>query len=106
VRKTFENSAQALDELVSTIRMASIRGRRWLDPEQARGLARLDAAPELLFPGQQQMLAWIRRNRDLDPFSAPVMIDRAAALVFVTHILCCSCAMYFSAAASTLLMDE
>src|ERR1019366_6921776 len=45
---------------------------RRLDPENARGLAALDAAPELLLGGEQEMLVErIRRYRDLDPFAAP-----------------------------------
>ena len=31
----------------------------------------------------------------------PVMIESAADLALVTHMLCCSCAMCFSAAASS-----
>ena len=46
--------------------------RPWrLDAKQARGLAGLDAAPELLLGGQQQVLVErIGRNRHLDPFAA------------------------------------
>jgi hypothetical protein len=41
--------------------------------EQARGLTALDAAPELLLRREQEVLVErIGRNRDLDPFSAPV----------------------------------
>ena len=44
---------------------------RRLDAEQARGLATLDAAPELLLRGQQEVLVErIRRDADLDPFAA------------------------------------
>ena len=44
---------------------------RRLDAEEARGLATLDAAPELLLRGQQEMLVErIRRDADLDPLAA------------------------------------
>jgi hypothetical protein len=42
-----------------------------LDPEQVRGLASLDAAPELLLCGEQQVLVErIGRNGHLDPLAA------------------------------------
>ena len=44
------NSAQELEALISTIRTASIRGRRRLDAERPRGLAVLDTAPEFSPP--------------------------------------------------------
>ncbi len=45
---------------------------RRLNAEQARGLATLDAAPELLLRGQQEMLVeGIRRDADLDPLATP-----------------------------------
>src|SRR6266581_5993440 len=44
---------------------------RWLDAEEARGLATLHAPPEFLFRGQQEVLVeWIGRNLDLDPLAA------------------------------------
>ena len=44
---------------------------RRLNAEQARGLATLDAAPELFLRGEQKVLVErIRRNADLDPFAA------------------------------------
>src|SRR5450755_164039 len=43
-----------------------------LDPEQARRLAALHTAPELLLGGQKQVLVErISHNGDLDPFAAP-----------------------------------
>ena len=55
-RKTAANSAQLLDEAhVDDADRLQPRPRR-LDPEQARGLAALDAAPELLLRGEQQVL--------------------------------------------------
>jgi hypothetical protein len=46
--------------------------RPWrFDPEQARGLAERDAAPELLLRGQEEVLVKrIGGNRDLNPFAA------------------------------------
>jgi hypothetical protein len=45
---------------------------RRLDAEQARGLAALDAAPELPLGGEQQVLVeQIGRDGDLDPLAAP-----------------------------------
>src|SRR5215207_4911948 len=42
---------------------------RWLDAEEARGLAGLDAAPELLLGGEQKVLIErVRVDLDLDPF--------------------------------------
>src|SRR5215472_11587262 len=41
-----------------------------LDAEEARGLARLDTAPELLFRGQQEVLVErIGRDGDLNPLA-------------------------------------
>ncbi|MGY4286215.1 hypothetical protein ACVWXO_005435 [Bradyrhizobium sp. LM2.7] len=38
---------------------------------------------------------------ELDPFAAPVMIDNTDERAATTHMLCCSCAMCLSAAASS-----
>jgi hypothetical protein len=79
-------------------------GARWLGVEETRGLAVLDAAPELLFRGQKDVLVeGIRRNRELDPLAAPVMIERAASLALVTQMLCWSWAMCFSLIGTTKL---
>jgi hypothetical protein len=44
---------------------------RWLDPEQARRVAGLDAAPELLLGGEDEvLLERVCRNGDLDPLPA------------------------------------
>ena len=70
-RNTLENSAQALDALISTIRTASMRGPGWLDAEDARALAALDAAPEFLFRRQKKVLIErIGWYLDLDPLPA------------------------------------
>ena len=43
---------------------------RRVDPEQGRGLAALDAAPELAFGGHNEVLIkWIGITSDLDPFA-------------------------------------
>ena len=47
-------------------------GLRRLDTEQARGLAALDATPELSLGGDDEVLVeWIGMSGDLDPFAAP-----------------------------------
>ena len=56
---------------MSTIRTASTLRPRRLDAEQMRGLAALDAAPELLLGRQQQVLVErIGRNGHFHPFAA------------------------------------
>src|SRR3984893_9868386 len=46
-------------------------GWRWLDAEEARALAALDAAPEFLFRGQQEVLVeGIGRYFDFNPLAA------------------------------------
>jgi hypothetical protein len=70
-RKLPANSAQALEKLISATRTASIRGRGASTPEEVRGLASLEAAPETLLGRQQQVLIErIRGNGDRDPFAA------------------------------------
>ena len=68
--KIAANSAQAFDELVSTMRTASTRARRF-DRKQGRGLAILDTAPELPLSSDNQVLVErIGMGRDLHPFAA------------------------------------
>jgi hypothetical protein len=71
-----------------------------LDPEEDRGIAALDAAPEFLFRGQKEVLvkgsAAILISTHLPP---PVMIESAASLALVTHKLCWTWAICFCAAA-------
>src|SRR6516164_8529446 len=65
------NSAQEFEPLMSTIRMASIRGFRRLNPNEARGLAAFDTAPELaLGCNDQVLIERIGMGSDLDPFAA------------------------------------
>ena len=97
------NSAQALEALMSTMRIASIRGLGGSTPNRRRRLAILDAAPELPLGGDDQVLVErIGVGRDLDPLAA-AGDDREHRGPWppTTHILCCSCGMYFSAAASS-----
>ena len=54
--KTAANSAQALEELMSTMRTASMRGFGGSTPNRRRGLAALHAAPEFPLGGDNQML--------------------------------------------------
>jgi hypothetical protein len=74
----------------------------WIDAEQTRGLAAFNASPEFSLGRNDQMLIeWVRMGGDLDPFAAARNDHSTAFLVATTHMLCCSCAMYFSAAASS-----
>ncbi len=59
-----------------------------------------DAAPELLFRREEEMLIQlIGSDRYLHPFAAAGDDREPAVLALVTHMLCWSWAMYFSAAA-------
>src|SRR5215212_11310145 len=72
---TAANSAQEFDSLMSTVRHRFDASPGRLDAEEARGLAGLDAAPELLLGGEQKVL--IERvgvDLDLDPL-APACDD-------------------------------
>ena len=70
-RRRPANSAQELDELMSTTRTASMRARGGSSQEQARRLAALNAAPELFLGCEQEVLVErISRDGDLDPFAA------------------------------------
>jgi hypothetical protein len=85
---------------MSTVLTASTLGPRRLNPEEARGLAALDAAPEFPFRGEQQVLVK-RVGENSTHLPPPVMMERTAVLDAATNILCCSCAMCFSAAPSS-----
>src|SRR4029077_20135721 len=96
------NSAQELDELISTMRMASMRGRggsaliRWgVSPDctQRQNFFYADTRT-LRYSGSMGIVTSIH----LPP---PVMIESTEVLRWVTHILCWTWAMYFSAAASS-----
>jgi hypothetical protein len=96
VEKGLPGVAKERGELRPGIRRAhiddtdSLNARpRGLGIDQAGRFARLHAAPELLF----------RRHQNAEP--PPVMIDRTEVLKWVTHMLCCTWAMYFSAAVSS-----
>src|SRR5215212_4786580 len=99
---TAANSAQEFDSLMSTVRHRFDASPGRLDAEEARGLAGLDAAPELLLGGEQKVL--IERvgvDLDLDPLAPACMMERTELLERTTHMLCWSCAMCFSAAPSS-----
>ena len=65
------NSAQALEVLISTIAHRLNARLRRLDPEQGRGLAALDTAPELALGGDNEVLVErIGMGGDLHPFAA------------------------------------
>src|SRR3954462_12065450 len=73
-----------------------------LDAEEARGLAGLDAAPELLLGGEQKgLIERVGVDLDLDPLAPACMMERTELLERPTHMLCWSCAMCFSAAPSS-----
>ena len=75
---------------------------RRLDAIGARRLTGLNAAPEPALGRDQKVLVErVGRDGHLDPFPPPVMIERTADRALVTHMLCWSCAMCFSAAASS-----
>ena len=75
---------------MSTLRTASILGPWRLDAKQMRGLAGLDAAPELLLGGEQEMLVErVGGNCHLDPLSAAGDDRQHAVREAVTHMLCC-----------------
>src|SRR5215475_10117715 len=66
LRNSAANSAQEFDELISTMRIASMRGRGG----SLRRFTGLDAAPELLLRGDEDAeVKWVHGNRDLDPLS-------------------------------------
>src|SRR5262249_39302212 len=71
LRKSAANSAQEFDALISTMRMASMRGARRLGIDEVRNLAGLDAAPEFLFRRDQDAeVERVHGDRDLDPLAA------------------------------------
>src|SRR6266487_856141 len=66
--KSAANSAQEFDALISTMRMASMRGRGGSALIRVRCFAGLDAAPKLLFRRHQNAkIERIHRDYDLHP---------------------------------------
>ena len=87
---------------MSTIRTASSRGRGGSTPN-SRGVSPLWTQRQNFFSAVSSRCwysgsAWIVISTHLPP---PVMIDSTAERALATHMLCCSCAMCFSAAASS-----
>jgi hypothetical protein len=92
--------AQESDKLISTMRIASIRGRG------GSALIRWGTSPDCthrqnFFSAETRM---VRQSGSIGTVISthlppPVMIDSTASRECVTHILCWSWAMYFSAAA-------
>jgi hypothetical protein len=75
---------------------------RRLDAEQARGLAGFDAPPEFpLGRDNEVLIKRIGMGFDFHPLPPPVITESTADLAATTHMLCWSCGMYFSAAASS-----
>ena len=86
---------------MSTMRIASIRGCGGSTPNRLRGLAALDTAPELALSRDQKVL--IERvgvDLDFNPLAA-AGDDRQRRRLPPPHILCWSCGMCFSVAASS-----
>ena len=94
------NSAQALEVLISTLRTASTGSRRF-HPKQPGRLAALDASPEFLLGRQQQVLVERIGRPSFRPSCRPGDDRQRRRPGCATHILCCSCAICFSAAASS-----
>src|SRR5262249_58902611 len=93
---------QEFDELISTMRTASMRGRG------GSALIRWGGSPDCtqrqnFFSAETRTLRQSGSMRTVisTHLPPPVMIDSTEALKWVTHILCWSWAMYFSAAASS-----
>ena len=85
--------------LISTMRTASMTGRGRSTPKR-RGGRRSKRTPEFLLRGQQEMLVErIGRDRISTHLPPPVITESAASLELVTHMLCWSWGMCFSAAA-------
>src|SRR5262245_19960166 len=102
LRKRAANSAQEFDELISTMRTASMRGRG--GPAKMRWGGSPDwTQRQNFFSAETRTLRYsgsmgIVISTHLPP---PVMIDSTASRECVTHILCWTWAMYFSAAVSS-----
>src|SRR6516165_2194297 len=84
------------------IRTAHVDDSDRLDPwfrcfnaKEARGLAALNTAPELPLSRDNEVL--IERIG----MSGDLRTERTALLAAITHMLCCSCGMYFSATTSS-----
>ena len=110
VEKGRARRAEQPGEFRPGVRLAHVDDPDGLDPRPRRldavgswGLAGLHAAPEPPLGGDEEVL--IERHRRGWSISThlppPVMIDSAADCALVTHMLCCSWAMCFSAAASS-----
>src|SRR5439155_18892993 len=102
LRNRAANSAQEFDELISTMRIASIRGRggselmRWgTSPDWTHRQNFFSADTRTL---RQRGSMGIVISTHLPP---PVMMDSTEDLKWVTHMLCWTWAIYFSAAASS-----
>jgi hypothetical protein len=75
---------------------------RRLDAEQSRGLTALHAPPELALGREDEVLIErIGIGADLDPFPATRDHRQYRRPEAMTHMLCCSWAVYLSAAASS-----
>src|ERR1700738_2925124 len=101
-RKTVENSAQALDELMSTTRTASMRAWGGSTPKR-RGCSPLSTQRQNFFSAVKSR-RWYRGSAEIliaTHSPPPVMIESTASVALVTHILCWSWGICFSAADSS-----
>src|SRR5271165_299987 len=109
VEKGGTGRAEEPGELRPRIGLAHIDDPNRFDPRPrrlnaigARGLPGLDAAPEPALGGDQKVLVErVGGDGHFNPLAPPVMIESAAHLALVTHMLCCNCAICFSPAASS-----
>src|SRR5262249_3926181 len=109
VEKGFPGVAEEGCELGPRVRRAHIDNADRLDARLWRlchnevgDFAGLHAPPKLLFRRHQNgEIERVHRNGDLDHLPPPVMMESTELRLWVTHILCWTCAMYFSAAASS-----
>src|SRR5262249_45052762 len=101
-RNTFENSAHAFDELISTIRTASTRARGGSAPKR-RGVSPLSTQRQNFFSAVRRR-CWYSGSAEIlisSHLAPPVMIESTAAVALVTHMLCWTCGIYLAAAASS-----
>src|SRR5208282_4758098 len=105
VEKRRTGGAEEAGELGPRIGRAHVDDPDRFDPRPRRlnaigprRFSRLDAAPEPAFGGYQKVLIeGVGGDGDLDPFASAGYDESTADRALVTHMLCCNCAMCFSA---------
>src|SRR3984885_7007426 len=109
VEKSRSRGAEEAGELRPRIGLAHVDDANCFDPWPwrldaigARRLSGLHTTPEPPFRRHQKVLVKrVSWDSHLNPFAPPVMIESAADRALATHMLCCSWAICFSAAASS-----